>query len=53
MSRMTRRLLATFGIIAILALALTLLWRVYVHHVHTQPYDSEEPVVVFLRSRAA
>jgi hypothetical protein len=50
---MTRRLIATFGIVLLLALAVTLLWRVYVHHTHAQPYDSDEPVVVSLRSRAA
>ncbi len=49
---MTRRLMATFGIVALLALALTLLWRVYVHHVNTQPYG-DEPVVVSLQPRAA
>jgi hypothetical protein len=53
MIRMTRRLLATFGIVALLALALTLLWRVYVHHTHAQPYGSDEPVVVSLQPRAA
>ena len=50
---MTRRLLATIGIVAILALALTLLWRVYVHHTNAEPYDKDEPVVVSLWSRAA
>jgi hypothetical protein len=53
MIRMTRRLLATFGIVALLALALTLLWRVYVHHTHAQPYDRDEPVVVSLQPRTA
>jgi len=50
---MTRRLIATFGIVVILALAMTLLWRVYVHHLRARPYDSDEPVIVSLQSRAA
>jgi hypothetical protein len=50
---MTRRLLATFAIIALLALAITLLWRVYEHHTHAAPYDSDEPVIVSLLSRTA
>jgi len=50
---MTRRLLAALAIVVILALAITLLWRVYVHHTHTAPYDTDEPTVVSLRSQAA
>ena len=41
-----RRLIAILTIIVVLALAMTLLWRVYVHHTHTNPYESNEPVVV-------
>jgi len=35
-----RRLIAALAIVVLLALGLTLLWRVYVHHVETEPYDS-------------
>jgi len=50
---MTRRILAAFSIIAILALAITLLWRVYVHHLDMDLHDNDEPVAVSLLSRAA
>lgn len=51
---MTRRFLAAITIIVILALAATLLWRVYVHHVNAEPYShQDEPVAVSLLSRAA
>ena len=50
---MTRRLLASLGIVAILALAMTLLWRVYVHHTNAEPYGNDEPVVVLFLSRSA
>ena len=51
---MTRRLLAAITIIVILALAATLLWRVYVHHMNAEPYGhQDEPVAVSLLSRAA
>jgi hypothetical protein len=51
---MTRRLLAAVTIIVIIALAVTLLWRVYVHHVNAEPYGhDDEPVAVSLPSRAA
>ena len=48
-----RRILAALTIIAILALAMTLLWRVYVHHTHAEPYGVDESAVVTLSSRAA
>jgi hypothetical protein len=41
----TRRLLALLGFIAVVALAATLLYRVYVHHVQAEPYDDERAVV--------
>jgi len=50
---MTRRVFAAMTIIVILALAVTLLWRVYVHHVDAEPYSRDEPVAVSLPSRAA
>jgi hypothetical protein len=48
---MTRRLLALFGFIAVIVLAVTLLYRVYVHHVESEPYDDEETTVVRLESK--
>ena len=49
-----RRLIAAFAIVVLIALALTLLWRVYVHHIRTAPYEKDEPVVVELQKfRAA
>jgi hypothetical protein len=50
---MTRRLLATIGLVVLLALAMTLLWRVYVHHTRAEPYERDEPVIVSLPSQAA
>lgn len=44
-----RRLASIAGIIVLLALALVLLWRVYLHHQQADPYDREEPVTVELR----
>ncbi|MGZ5431594.1 MAG: hypothetical protein ACXW5U_00030 [Thermoanaerobaculia bacterium] len=43
-----RRLAALLGFLALILLALTLLWRVYVHHHQTDPYDREEAVTVRL-----
>ncbi len=44
---MTRRLLAMTGFVAVLALALTLLYRVYLHHTRTEPHDDENgPAIV-------
>lgn len=43
-----RRIAALLGFLALLVLALTLLWRVYVHHRQTDPYDREEAVTVRL-----
>ena len=46
-----RRIAALFAFIALLALALTLLWRVYVHHSQADPYDREQSVTVRLDGR--
>lgn len=43
-----RRLAAMIGFLALVLLALTLLWRVYVHHHQTDPYDREAAVTVRL-----
>jgi len=44
---MTRRILAMAGFVAVLALALTLLYRVYIHHTRTEPQDDEHgPAIV-------
>jgi hypothetical protein len=45
---MTRRIAALAGIVVVIALALTLLWRVYLHHEQADPYAREEPVTVRL-----
>jgi hypothetical protein len=44
-----RRIASLAGIVVLLALALTLLWRVYVHHHQADPYDREEPATVEVR----
>lgn len=43
---MARRLAAFVALVAILALALTLLWRVYGHHVQNGPLEEPAPSVV-------
>ena len=45
---MTRRIAAMFGLIIVIALALTLLYRVYLHHTGAEPYVEDEPIVVRL-----
>jgi hypothetical protein len=42
----TRRLLALLGFLAVVALAATLLYRVYVHHIQAEPYGDESSLVV-------
>ncbi len=37
-----RRFLSFLGIVAVLALALMLLWRVYLHHNTAEPYTDDE-----------
>ena len=44
----TRRIASLAGIVVLIALALTLLWRVYLHHQQADPYDRDEPVTVEL-----
>jgi len=44
----TRRILALAGFVAVLVLAATLLYRVYVHHINSEPYDDEETAIVRL-----
>lgn len=46
-----RRIAALLGFFALLLLALTLLWRVYVHHHQADPYEREEAVTVRLDVR--
>jgi len=41
-----RRIAALLGFLALIALALTLFWRVYVHHDQADPYDREQAVTV-------
>lgn len=47
-----RRALALLGFMIVLALAAALLWRVYVHHMHAEPYV-EEPSIVRLDAGSA
>ncbi|HEV7240429.1 MAG TPA: hypothetical protein VGQ36_14410 [Thermoanaerobaculia bacterium] len=41
-----RRIAALFLFFALIALAATLFWRVYLHHDQTDPYDRERAVTV-------
>jgi hypothetical protein len=43
-----RRIAALLAFFALVLLALTLLWRVYVHHNEADPYDREQAVTVRL-----
>jgi hypothetical protein len=46
---MVRRIAAMFGLVVVIALALTLLYRVYIHHTRAEPYvDDDGPTVVSL-----
>ena len=45
---MGRRIAAMIGLVAVVALALTLLYRVYVHHSQAEPYV-EEPAGAVVR----
>jgi nitrogen fixation-related uncharacterized protein len=47
----TRRLLALLGFVAVIMLAVALLYRVYMHHVQSEPYDDEEGAVVQVESK--
>jgi hypothetical protein len=44
----TRRIFALFGFFLVLALAVTLLYRVYIHHTQAEPYEDEASAVVQL-----
>lgn len=46
-----RRIAALAGIVIVIALALALLWRVYLHHQQADPYGRDEPVTVDLDVR--
>jgi hypothetical protein len=48
----TRRILSLAGIVVLIALALTLLWRVHLHHRQADPYEREEAVTVALDGSA-
>ena len=48
-----RRIAALLAFSALVLLALTLLWRVYVHHNQADPYDREAAVTVHLDVPAA
>ena len=50
---MARRIAAMVGFVAVVALALTLLYRVYLHHTRTEPYDEGPTSVVGLRTFAS
>lgn len=51
---MARRVAAMFGLVLVIALALTLLYRVYIHHTRTEPYvDEAEGAIVALDARKA
>jgi hypothetical protein len=41
-----RRLLALAGFVVVVALAVTLLYRVYIHHTQAEPYEDDESAVV-------
>jgi hypothetical protein len=43
-----RRIASVIGIVVLIALAFTLLWRVYVHHRQSEPYERDGPVTVSL-----
>jgi hypothetical protein len=49
---MARRFAAMLGLVIVIVLALTLLYRVYLHHVHTEPYvNDDNGTVVALDTR--
>ena len=43
---MARRFAAILGFMAVVALALTLLYKVYIHHTRTEPRDKGDGVSV-------
>jgi hypothetical protein len=46
-------MLALAGFVAVVALALLLLYRVYVHHTRAEPYVEEGPAIVKLDVKIA
>jgi hypothetical protein len=51
---MARRIAAIFGLVAVIFLALTLLYRVYLHHSQAEPYvDESDRAFVSLDAGAA
>lgn len=48
-----RRFLALLAFLLVLALAGTLLYRVYIHHRSAAPYEEEDSVTVELRVKTA
>ena len=46
-------MIAAVGFVVLLALALALLWRVYLHHTRTNPYDSEAGAIVKIANSIA
>jgi hypothetical protein len=48
---MARRLAALAGMVILLVLALTLLWRVYLHHIRVNPDEPEMPGLAFSARR--
>ena len=51
---MARRIAAMFGLLAVIFLALTLVYRVYLHHSQAEPYtDERDSAVVALDARPA
>jgi hypothetical protein len=48
-----RRIAAAFGIVLVLALAITLLWCVYLHHTRAEPFEPDNRAVVALPSLVA
>lgn len=46
-----RRIASLAGILLLIALALTLLWQVYLHHSQADPYDREDSVTVELATQ--
>lgn len=50
---MARRVAAMFGLVAVILLVLSLLYRVYLHHSQAEPYVDDDRAVVSLDAGAA
>jgi hypothetical protein len=44
-SLLVRRFLSLLGMLVVIALALMLLWRVYLHHNTAEPYTEEDTTI--------